>query len=159
MLPTFSFPLTRRSWRNSALVITKTPANLFIGIITNTSLNLESIFFYKSLDTTESYSIIKNSTFKATLDLSIRPSNFDPGLIPKPEWIVVPPISNTDIPVGSSKKTLGYSGTCGIKFCFFVFWIILSWYYAPGVNVNFNLAMRILIVNKSLIKLKKALIN
>ena len=68
------------------------------------------------LDTIESSSIINNFTsdnvfFKATLDLLFKPSNFVPSLIARPEWMVGPPIFSADVPVGPSKKTLGFSGS------------------------------------------------
>ena len=71
---------------------------------------------HKLLDTIESSSIIKNFTsnnlfLKAALDMIFRPSNFVPGLIPRPEWMVVPPKFNADIPLGPSKRALGFSGT------------------------------------------------
>ena len=72
------------------------PANSSSGIIVNISSNLELISIHKLLDTIESSSIITNFTsdslfLKAALDLSFKPSNFIPGLIPRPEWMVVPP--------------------------------------------------------------------
>ena len=71
---------------------------------------------HKSLDTTESSSITKNFFFdnlflKAALDLSFKPSNFVLGLILRPEWMVGPPMFTTDIPVGPSQRTLGFSGS------------------------------------------------
>ena len=64
---------------------------LFLGIVVNTSLNLELISsVHKSLDTIQISSVIKNFNsdnlfLKAALDFSVRRSNFDPDLIPNPE--------------------------------------------------------------------------
>ena len=97
-------------WRKS---LTEWPANDFSVIITNISCNLELISTRKSLN---SSSIIKNLTpdvlfHKAALDLSFKSRNLIPGLIPRPEWMVVPPIFTADIPVVPSKRTLGFSGS------------------------------------------------
>ena len=77
------------------------------------SCNLELISTHKSLDTIDSSSIVKNVTsdnlfFIAALDLSFKPSKLIPGLIPRPKWMVFPPIFTADIPVGPSKRTLGF---------------------------------------------------
>ena len=82
----------------------------------NISPNLESISVNKSLDTIESSSIINNFTsdnlfFKAALDFPFKPCNFFHGLIARQERMVGPPIFTADIPVGPSKKTLGFSGS------------------------------------------------
>ena len=64
---------------------------LFLGIVVNTSLNLELISsVHKSLDTIQISSVIKNFNsdnlfLKAALDFSVTQSNFDPDLIPNPE--------------------------------------------------------------------------
>ena len=92
-----SFLLTGAGWSKSATVITERPVNDFSGIVMNISPNLESISVHKSVDTIESSSIINNFTsnslfLKAALDLSFKPSNFVPGLIETPEWMVVPPL-------------------------------------------------------------------
>ena len=105
-----------RKLKKVATVVTERPRNAFSGIIKNISFSLELISIHKLLDTIESSSIIKNfisdSLFlKAVLDLSFKPTNFIPGLIPRPEWMVVPPIFTTDIPVGPSKRILGFSGS------------------------------------------------
>ena len=92
--------------------MTERPANAFSGIITNISSNLELISIHKLLDTIESSSIIKNFTSdRAAVNLSFKPSNFISGLIPRPEWMVVPPIFTADIPVGPCKRTQGFSGS------------------------------------------------
>ena len=85
-----NFPKTGGSWRKSSTVMTERQANAFSGIIINISSNLELISIHKLLDTIESSSIIKNFTsdslfLNAALDLSNKPSNFIPGLIPRPE--------------------------------------------------------------------------
>ena len=77
--------------------------------------SLESISVQKSVDTIENLSIISNFTsdnlfFKLALDLSFKPSNFIPGLIPKPEWMVVLPMLNDHIHVAPSKRTLSCPG-------------------------------------------------
>ena len=64
-----------------------------------------------SLDTIESSSMIKNVPWdnvflKIALDLWFGPSNFDPDLVPNPEWILFPPIFTADILLGSIKKEL-----------------------------------------------------
>ena len=51
-----------------------------------------------------------NLYLKAALDMSFRPSNFYPGIILRPEWVVAPPIFTVNITVGSSKKALGFCG-------------------------------------------------
>ena len=71
---------------------------------------------WESLDTIDSSWIIKSFTsdnlfLKAALDSSFKSSNLIPGLIPRREWMVVPPISTADIPIGPSKRTLGFSGS------------------------------------------------
>ena len=45
------------------------------------------------------------------LDLSFKPSNYVSDLIPRPNWMVVVPIFTPYIPIGPSKKTLGFSGS------------------------------------------------
>ena len=50
-----------------------------------------------------------NLFLKAALKLSFKLSNAVPGLIPRPERMVVPPIFTGDIPVGPNKITLGIS--------------------------------------------------
>ena len=85
-----SFHLTGGSSRKLATVVTERPANSFSGIITNISSNFESMSVHKLLDIIESSSLIKTSTsdnlfLKVILDLSFKPSNFVPALIPRPE--------------------------------------------------------------------------
>ena len=64
----------------------------------------------------ESSLIIKKFTsdnlfLNVALDLSFKPDNFIPGLIPRREWMVVPPIFTADIPAGPSRRTLGFYGS------------------------------------------------
>ena len=71
---------------------------------------------HKSLDTIKSSSVINYFTFdnlilRTELDMSIKPINFVPGLIPRSEWMLVPPIFTADIPAGSSKRALRFSGS------------------------------------------------
>ena len=59
---------------------------------------------HKLFDTIESLSIINNFNsdnlfLKAALDFSFKPSNFVPGLITRPGWMVAPTIFTADIPV------------------------------------------------------------
>ena len=87
----------------------------FWGIIINIAPNLGSISVHKSLDIIKSTSIAKNITsdglfLKAALDLWFKPSNFVPGVIARPEWMINP-IFSINIPVCSSKRTLVFSGS------------------------------------------------
>ena len=91
-----SFPLTGGRWSKSATVITERLTNAFLGMIINTSSNLEPIS-------------VHNLFVAVALDFSFRRSNFDPGLIPRPEWRTFPPIFATDKPIGPRKRTLGFS--------------------------------------------------
>lgn len=89
---------------------------LFLGIVVNTSLNLELISVHKSLDTIQICSVIKNFNsdnlfLKAALDFSVRQSNFDPDLIPNPEWVIAPPIFAADVPIGPNKRTISLWGS------------------------------------------------
>lgn len=43
--------------------------------------------------------------------MSFKPNQFVPGLILRPEEMVVTSIFNADIPVAPSKKTFGFSGS------------------------------------------------
>lgn len=52
-----------------------------------------------------------NSFLKEAFNLSLKPSNFAPGLIPRGKLSVAPPIFPSDIPVGLSKRTLGFFGS------------------------------------------------
>ena len=84
----------------------------FWGIIINIAPNLGSISVHKSLDIIKSTSIAKNITsdgifLKAALDLWFKPSNFVPGVIARPEWMINP-IFSINIPVCSSKRTLSF---------------------------------------------------
>ena len=77
---------------------------------------VKSIFFHKSRDTMKRWSIIKKFTsdnlfLKVALDLSFRPSNFDPGSIPWAKWVTISPIFTDYISVGPNKTTLGFSGS------------------------------------------------
>ena len=89
--------------------MTERPVHAFSRIIIIIYPNLGSLSVHKSLVTIESSSIINNFTsdnlfLKSTLDLSFKPSNFVPGLIPRPEWMVVLFIFTNDFTVGPSKK-------------------------------------------------------
>ena len=92
------------------------------------SSNPESIPVYKSLETMERSSIIKhfssdNLFLKAALDLSFEPSDFIPGLIPIPEWMIVSPVFTADIPAGPSERFFRVFATT--KQCFFAWHHIL----------------------------------
>ena len=96
----------------------------------NISPNLESIFVHKLLDTIESYLLLKiltsdNLFLKAVLDLSFKPSSFIPAFIPTPEGMVVPPIFTTDVLVGPSTRTLGFSRSYSNK-AMFLIWRCIS---------------------------------
>ena len=72
----------------------------------NISHSLESISVPKLLNTIESSSVIKSLTsdnlfFKAALYLSIKPSNFVPGVNAAPAF-------TADIPSGPSKRSLSF---------------------------------------------------
>ena len=89
-LRNYKFSLTRGNWIKSATVITERAVNAFSRIIIIIYPNLGSLSVRKSLVTIESSSIINNFTsdnlfLKSTWDLSFKPSNFVPGLIPRPE--------------------------------------------------------------------------
>ena len=58
------------SWRKSVKVATERVANASLETIINPSSHLESISAYKSLDTKESSSVIKNLTFDNSLDFT-----------------------------------------------------------------------------------------
>ena len=85
---------------------------LFFAIIISISPNLESISVHKSLEFMDSSSIIENfisdTYFLKSLNLWFKPSSFVPGLIPRPEGMVVPPIFIIDILAGPSKRTHGF---------------------------------------------------
>ena len=47
-----------------------------------------------------------------------KPSDIFPCSVPRSEWIVVPPTFTADIPVGPSKRTLGFPGSYNDKAMF-----------------------------------------
>ena len=113
------------SWSKSVTAITERSANSFSGIVIIISPNLEWIYVHKSLYTIECSSIINNFTsdslfLNAALDLSLKPSNFVPSLVSRPEWIVVLPIFAADIPVGPGKRTLDSQGPYNDKVMFLI---------------------------------------
>ena len=55
--------------------------------------------------------ISDNLFIKAALDLSFKPSSFIPGLLSRPEWMVVSPLFTADISVGPSERTPSFSGS------------------------------------------------
>ena len=70
----------------------------------------------KSLETIEKSSIITiftsdNAFLKLVFILSLKPSNLTPGFIPRPEWIIFPPIFTADMHVGPKRRTRGLSGS------------------------------------------------
>ena len=52
-----------------------------------------------------------NLFLKHVFILSLKPSNLTPGVIPRPEWIVVRPIFTADMPVKPKRKTLSLYGS------------------------------------------------
>ena len=50
--------------------------------------------------------------------MAFKPSNYVPGLIPRPEKMAVPPTFTADIPVGPSEKALGFQELCNDKAVF-----------------------------------------
>ena len=55
--------------------------------------------------------------------MSFKPSSFLPGLIPRPELMMVPPIFMTDYYVGPSKRSIGFSGS--LQWYGYVFVVVL----------------------------------
>ena len=70
----------------------------------------------KSLETILNLSIKSiftsdKSFVKLIFIISLNPSNLTPGFIPRPEWVVAPPIFKADMSFGSKRRIHGLSGS------------------------------------------------
>ena len=101
------FPYTGGNWSKSSTSMTINPANSVSVEHMKISSSWALIWKNKSLETIENSLII---TIFTSDNLFLKHA-FILSLIPRPEWIVVPPIFIADMSIGPKRRTRGLSGS------------------------------------------------
>ena len=137
-------PLTGDNWSQSLII---RPVNNKSILVKNILVNLIFISVQRSLETIDISLIVRSFTsdnwfLKDTFNLSLKWSNFTSGLIDRAEWIIVPPIFTGGVPVGPSKRTVGFLVLCNWRARFLKHYILFFYqciHFLKGIYNEHNI--------------------